>query len=235
MKEFNTHHRRVTPYHPMANGEVERFNCSLKKCIQTAISHGLDWRTVLQNFLLNYRNTEHATTDATPAELFFKRQLRDKLLSIKETTQQSKASKIATSTDKARKAASKCYIDEKRKACEHNIQVGQKVLVTNTAKHRSKYTPLWIPTPKTVTAVKGNSITMNTNKGKETMRSSCQVKRYYTDPINTLLNPTINNSDDNTESESESAMSESDPDKTLPYQIPEDDDNTETHELLSSS
>ena len=76
---------------------------------------------------------------------------------------------------------------------------------------------------------------MNTNKGKETMRSSCQVKRYYTDPINTLLNPTINNSDGNTESESESAMSESDPDKTLLYQIPEEDDSTETHELLSSS
>ena len=134
MKEFNTHHRRVTPYHPMANGEVERFNRSLKKCIQTAISQGLDWRTALQNFLLNYRNTEHATTGATPAELFFKRQLRDKLPS-KKTTQQSKASKIAISTDKARKAASKCYIDEKCKACEHNIQVGQKVLVTNTAKH----------------------------------------------------------------------------------------------------
>ena len=79
MKEFNVRHRKVTPYHPMANGEVERFNRSLKKCIQTAISEGLDWRVVLQNFLLNYRTTPHSTTGISPSELLFGRQIRDKL------------------------------------------------------------------------------------------------------------------------------------------------------------
>ena len=70
MTEFNIQHRRVTPYHPIANGEVERFNRSLKKCIQTAISEGINWRVALQTFLLNYRTTPHSTTGVPPSELF---------------------------------------------------------------------------------------------------------------------------------------------------------------------
>ena len=71
--EFGIKHRRVTPYHPQANGEVERFNRNLKKCIQTAIGEHQDWRIALENFLLNYLSTIHATTGMTPAEMMFGR------------------------------------------------------------------------------------------------------------------------------------------------------------------
>ena len=79
MKEFGIRHRKVAPYHPEANGEVERFNRSLKKCIQTAITDNQDWRVVLENFLMNYRNAPHATTGKTPAELMFGRPVKDKI------------------------------------------------------------------------------------------------------------------------------------------------------------
>uniref|UniRef100_A0A7M5XNH5 Endonuclease n=1 Tax=Clytia hemisphaerica TaxID=252671 RepID=A0A7M5XNH5_9CNID len=62
LKEFNVKHRKVTPYHPMANGEVERFNRNLKKTIQASIAEGQNWRQALDNFLLSYRTTPHATT-----------------------------------------------------------------------------------------------------------------------------------------------------------------------------
>jgi len=38
MNEFEIQHRRVTPYHPEASGEVERFNRTLKKTIQAAVA-----------------------------------------------------------------------------------------------------------------------------------------------------------------------------------------------------
>ena len=38
LKEFNVHHRRIIPYHPAANGEVEQFNRNLKKYIQAAVT-----------------------------------------------------------------------------------------------------------------------------------------------------------------------------------------------------
>lgn len=85
LQEFNVKHRRVTPYHPAANGEVECFNRNLKKCIQTAIADNRNWRKTLENYLLSYRNTEHRITGSTPAELMFGRKLRDKLPFVSNT------------------------------------------------------------------------------------------------------------------------------------------------------
>ncbi|XP_057302732.1 uncharacterized protein K02A2.6-like [Hydractinia symbiolongicarpus] len=79
MTEFNIKHQKVAPYHPQANDEVERFNRTLKKCIQTAVADGIDWQIALENFLLSYRSTPHATTGVAPAELLFGRPIRDKI------------------------------------------------------------------------------------------------------------------------------------------------------------
>ena len=50
LREFGVKHRKVTPYHAAANGEVERFNRNLKNCIQTAIADGENW-SFPENFL----------------------------------------------------------------------------------------------------------------------------------------------------------------------------------------
>lgn len=47
MKEFGVNHKKVTLYHPEANVEVERFNKSLKKLIQAAITVGQNWQIAL--------------------------------------------------------------------------------------------------------------------------------------------------------------------------------------------
>lgn len=47
MKEFGVNHKKVTPYHPEANVEVERFNKSLKELIQAAITVGQNWQIAL--------------------------------------------------------------------------------------------------------------------------------------------------------------------------------------------
>ena len=151
MSEFNIKHRKVVPYHLQSHGEVERFNRALKKAIQTAIAEGSNWRITLDNFLLNYRNTLHATTGVSPSQLLFGRKLRDKLPS---TTNHKKL----------------C-------ARPHNIRKGILVLVANTSKHRTKYESQWLHDPAKVIRIKGNSVLMEC-KGKEFMRNSIHVKPY---------------------------------------------------------
>ena len=72
-------HRKVTPLWPRANGEVERFVKTLKKCIKAAKVEGRNWRKELQAILRNYRTTPHATTGVAPAVLLLKRPVRNKL------------------------------------------------------------------------------------------------------------------------------------------------------------
>ena len=129
MKEFGVKHIKVAPYHPQANGEVERFNRTLKKCIQTAIADGNNWRRALENFLLCYRSTPHATTGIAPADLMFGRQIKDKLPIFNANPPQ-KANSVAT-RDNTQKAIMKRYANEKRHARPHSIHPGDSVLINN--------------------------------------------------------------------------------------------------------
>lgn len=74
----NVKHVRSTPYHPKTNGLVERAVQTFKNRFQASKSvQDLDLR--LANFLFSYRNTPHATTGRSPAELFMGRRLRTPL------------------------------------------------------------------------------------------------------------------------------------------------------------
>lgn len=70
-------HVRSAPYHPQTNGEAERFVQTFKRAMTADNNHAsneeLDRR--LQQFLLRYRVTPHATTGRTPADLFLSRKL----------------------------------------------------------------------------------------------------------------------------------------------------------------
>ena len=65
-------HVRSSPYHPQTNGETERFVQTFKKALKVGVKRStdaeLDQR--LQQFLLKYRVTPHATTARSPAEMF---------------------------------------------------------------------------------------------------------------------------------------------------------------------
>ncbi|XP_057312279.1 uncharacterized protein K02A2.6-like [Hydractinia symbiolongicarpus] len=208
MNEFNIHHRRVTPYHPQAKGEVERFNRNLKKVVQTAIAEAKDWRVVMQNFLLNYRNTPHATTGVTPAELF-NRTLRDKLPSPSECDGKTSRPDIRR-LDTTKKTQAKILMDKSRRAKPHQIKVGTPALATNSWKHKNKYTSRWDPRPFVVTGVKGSAIFLKRD-GKDTLRNSGQLPSIDNDIHNENI---IDNSyDADTDSNATVAYDESDTEK----------------------
>jgi len=68
-KEEGFDHHRVTPEHPQANGQVERFTQVLNKTEQ--IVHlqgktGLDRNMAVSDMLMAYRDTPHPATGVTP-------------------------------------------------------------------------------------------------------------------------------------------------------------------------
>lgn len=78
-KENGIKHSYSLPFFPRQNGEIERFNRSLKKCVQTAVAENKNWRKEIQTFLLHYSATTHSTTNVSPAELFSQQTHQNKI------------------------------------------------------------------------------------------------------------------------------------------------------------
>ena len=68
-------HIRIAPYHPASNTAIERFIQTFKQAMKEGQGNGLPFQHQLQNFLMSYRSTPHATTGKSPASLFFGRPL----------------------------------------------------------------------------------------------------------------------------------------------------------------
>ncbi|GFS98067.1 hypothetical protein TNCV_2855121 [Trichonephila clavipes] len=68
-KFLGTEKRHTTPYHPAANGQLERFHRQLKAAI---MAHGSSqWTTVLPTILMGFRATWKEDLQATAAEMIY--------------------------------------------------------------------------------------------------------------------------------------------------------------------
>ena len=75
LKSNRIKHIQCAPYHPAQNWLAERFVQSLK----STVNSGLSLQHCLLNFLLNYHNTPHTTTCASPSSLFLHRHIQSRL------------------------------------------------------------------------------------------------------------------------------------------------------------
>jgi hypothetical protein len=149
-------HRKITPLHPIANGEAERFMRTLGKAIRTAqLDLDRPWTEAVHTFLRNYRATPHSTTGQCPATLMFQRPIQVKLPSLEQSAHPSRAG-IALRNDAA-KAKMKSYADSHRHARHTIISIGDTVLVRQ--QRRTKMDAAYNPTPYVVHAIKGSMIT----------------------------------------------------------------------------
>ena len=88
-------HVRVSSYHPASNGAVERLVQSFKNYLKSSRKDNLSVSQLIARFLLTYRNTEHATTNVSPAQLFLGRELRTRLSLLRPSVESNVQSKQA--------------------------------------------------------------------------------------------------------------------------------------------
>ena len=112
-------HRKTTPLHPAANGEVERQNRSLMKRIRIAQAESSNWKTEVRKYLVAYRTKPHTVIGIAPSELVFNRKLRTKLPGICVEDDEIR------DRDLFAKSKNKRYIDSKRNASERDLQTGE--------------------------------------------------------------------------------------------------------------
>ena len=79
LKMNNILHRKVSPYWPSANGEVERFNMTLGKTISSLEAEGKNWRVWLNAFLLDYRTSIHRAIGKTPADVLMRYKVKNNI------------------------------------------------------------------------------------------------------------------------------------------------------------
>ena len=140
---------KSTPYHPEANGLVERFNGTLKRMLTCFVQdEQLEWDTLLPYMLFAYREVPQDSTGFSPFELLYGRHVRGPLSIIRETWEETdgkvrkdsvisyilktretlaKMSDIAHKLESISKKRQKVYYD--RKACTRTFQPGQKVSI----------------------------------------------------------------------------------------------------------
>ena len=79
IKENGNKHTRCALYHPSSNGLAERFVQTLKNALRCTKDIGRTFQHHLAGFLLAYRTTLHATTNAASCELLINRKIRTRL------------------------------------------------------------------------------------------------------------------------------------------------------------
>ena len=129
-EEMGFKHHRVTPEHPRANGETERFMKVLNKTEQIAHSEGRSSNAAIQYMLMGYRSTPHPATGYCPYEALMKRNVRTKLDydSFSISRNYHKMEKEITDRDKEYK---KKWDHQHRhpKVEKHQFKIGDRVLL----------------------------------------------------------------------------------------------------------
>lgn len=167
LAERDITHLRTTPYHPQANGLVERFNRVLKEGVQAFTSDGLSWSEGLRRLLANYRGTAHGDDNKSPAaRLFGGRLYRQPHQVVRRHAPAQGAS--------ARHAPARGAIHR-----------GEEVLLRDMRSSCGKARATWLPDPYTVRHRNNKTYILVRSDGTETAerrRHRRDIKRFYRPP-----------------------------------------------------
>ena len=173
-KEEGFDHHRVTPEHPRANGQVERFMQLLNKTEQIAHLQGktgLHRNMAVSDMLMAYRDTPHPATGVTPYQAMRNRPIRTKL-DHTVPRERSEQNELIDEKDQV-------YKEKMRRDSvnikEHNFCVGVYVLLRQ--KKVNKWSTAYEPIFYIVIRISGSTITARrVTDGREITRDSSQFK-----------------------------------------------------------
>ena len=156
-EEMGFQHHRVTPEHPRANGEAERFMKVLNKTEQIAHSEGRSSNSALQDMLMGYRSTPHPATGYCPYEALMKRNVRTKLDydSFSMNRNYHKMELEITQRDKEYKRS---WENQHRHPTvqKHRFKIGDKVLLKK--RKINKWSPAFEKEFYKITGIRGSTI-----------------------------------------------------------------------------
>ena len=146
---------KITPLHPEADCEAERFVKTLQKFITTTIVEGSSWGMPLPDFLRVHRSTPHTLTGRSPySQLFGERDMRGK---IPQLCLSSEEDPEVRQKDALAKHKMKLYADKRANANPSPIREGDTVLLRQEKKN--KLSTAFESIPYTVFQKKGSMVT----------------------------------------------------------------------------
>lgn len=149
MKTMGIHQIKTAPYHPEANGHIERLNGTIKKALKKAGAETTSWDKLIPLVLYAIRITQHSTTGHSPYQLMFGRHPYTPTSSLREAVEQqdsedipqpvldylndltvtmSLTKSVAEEAERKAKQDSKIYQDARHKAKETPLKIGDPVL-----------------------------------------------------------------------------------------------------------
>ena len=198
MKQLTT-----TPYHPMANGAVERFNFTLKTMLKRLASdRPKDWDRYINAALFAYREAPQESLGFSPFELLFGRTVRGPMTILRElwtkdivdeevkTTYQyvvdlreKMENTIALAHQNLAKSSERYKMYYDKKAKPRNFQEGDKVLLLLPTK-RNKLELKWQGPFEVVNSKGCNNYTVDIGSSQKTYHANL-LKKYYVREIPT--------------------------------------------------
>ena len=141
------------------------------KLVHASLAEKKNPKVEIYRFLLNYRNTPHASTGFTPSRLLMGRVIKTKLPALirKPNT---KEHRKAQENNKESKRKAKEYADKRRRAKDREVKVGDKILITQD---KSTIRQPFDPNPYEVTKVSHAQVTAERN-GRKKVRNMGKCK-----------------------------------------------------------
>lgn len=156
MEDLGSIPKKTTPYHPPANGTVERFNQSLKRMILAAYIENKDPVEEVDKLVFAYRNTPLTVTGLNPTKLAFNREVKTKLPRFTKASRGQHHKQVREKNWEAKIEMQRRY-DMIHQTREVPLKLGDWTYVRQNATTTTKGT--WDPKPYQVTNIYYNRIT----------------------------------------------------------------------------
>ena len=147
-----------------------------QKVWHTSYVGGKNPAAELNKHLRMYRATPHPTTGKSPSEVLFGRTIHTRIQNLE--TQPSAKLQDIRAKDQHMKLKQKMYKDAKSYIKPHNINIGDRVLLSQK---KSKLNPPYDPSPYLVTEIRGHQVTAQRDHAVKT-RDAQKWKKISTKP-----------------------------------------------------
>ena len=188
---WGVHKTHTTPYHPQANGIVERNNRVLGDSLRALLTkRGQDeWDTLLPQIMRAFRGTPHTTTNETANFLMLGRELRlpNQLINLpspyEELPQHKYVAKIQERLQQAHETLREELIKVRQEDNEEPLlfQPGDLVWLENKRKKRGDNIKLLqkFIVPYNIIGARGNHTYLIEKLGQKSIQNECRLKFYH--------------------------------------------------------